>query len=138
VAWRGTVLIIGDLIVLTLFSMLGRGSHGLTLGVVDIARTGLPFAAAWLVVNLVSGGFRSRPEPPSPGATALQVIARYAVAGPLALVGRSLWLDRPIPASFAAVALSTSLTLLVAWRVLLAWWCTRAATGGARRPEGVR
>lgn len=131
-AWRGGILLAGDLVALTIFSLLGRGSHGMTLGLADIARTGVPFITAWLAVNLLTGGFRSRPQPPSPGAAALQVLQRYAVAGPLALVGRSLWLDRPIVPSFAAVALSTSLLMLAGWRVLYAWWCARSRPDQAR------
>lgn len=131
-AWRGGILLAGDLVALTIFSLLGRGSHGMTLGLPEIVRTGLPFAAAWLVVGAVTGGFRSRTEPPAPGTAALQVLQRYIVAGPLALIGRSLWLGRPIVPSFAAVALSTSLLLLVAWRAVYAWWCSRS------RPDGTR
>ncbi|HEX6988305.1 MAG TPA: DUF3054 domain-containing protein [Bacillota bacterium] len=131
-AWRGGVLLVGDLAALTIFTLIGRGSHGLTLSPADVARTGLPFAAPWLAVNLVTGGFRSRTHAPAPGTAALQVIQRYLAAGPLALVGRWLWLGRPVVPSFAAVALSTSLALLVLWRVAYAWWCAR------RRPDAVR
>ncbi|HEX6988986.1 MAG TPA: DUF3054 domain-containing protein [Bacillota bacterium] len=131
-AWRGGVLLVGDLAALTAFSLIGRGSHGLTLSTADVARTGLPFAAAWLAVNLVTGGFRNRTHAPAPGTAALEVVQRYLAAGPLALVGRSFWLDRPVVASFAAVALSTSLALLVIWRAAYAWWCAH------RRPDAVR
>lgn len=114
-------LLIGDIIVILLFSTLGRGAHSMELGLGGILSTAFPFLVMWLVVAWVLGGYRSGAYE-TPGKAAWRAIVLVLVAGPLALLLRSLILSRPIVITFAVISVSTNLILLTLWRTAFAFF----------------
>ncbi|MEW5957824.1 MAG: DUF3054 domain-containing protein [Chloroflexota bacterium] len=128
------VLAAGDLLALLLFVLIGRGSH--SLAVTDIRAdlaAAAPFILSWFLISPWFGLFRAgvsrnwRQWVP-------RLLLAWAVMGcPAALIGRALWLGRPIPGgiplSFAAVTLTVTSLLLLLWRLGYLWWVSRRSTG---------
>lgn len=111
------ILIAGDILVFVIFSILGRGAHQMELGAAGIVSTGWPFLAGWLIVGIPMGVYR--PEAyESAAAGAKRALLTWIIGGPVALVLRSLAVGRLPHWSFAIIAFTTSLVLLVAWRAL--------------------
>lgn len=120
-------LVVGDLIVLLLFSAFGRAAHELQLELRSVLTTALPFTIAWFAVGAATGAFRPAAYQ-SPAAAAGRVVLTNAISVPVAIVMRALWLNRTIPWTFLLVAFTTSLILLLLWRVAFALlWARRAA-----------
>lgn len=120
-------LVAGDLVILLLFSAFGRAAHDLQMGLRGVLATALPFTIAWFVVGAFTGAFRPAAYS-SPGSAAGRVVITNVIAVPLAIVMRALWLSRPIPWTFLVVAFTTSLILLLIWRVAFALvWGRRQA-----------
>lgn len=118
---------VGDALALLAFSALGRASHHLRgdnplLGVV---LTAAPFLVAWAVIAPLMMTFGR-------GARALTTLGRWLVhtavtwviAGPLGLLLRSLWLNRPTVPTFAAVTMATVMVIMGVWRGVF-WWVQR-------------
>jgi hypothetical protein len=115
------LLIVGDAAVLLAFSALGRASHSLrgATPLLSVLLTAAPFAVAWAIVAPLAFVFGR-------GTQALTSLVRWllhtgltwVVAGPLGLVLRSLWLERPIVPTFAAVTMATVMAMLLIWRGL--------------------
>lgn len=111
------ILFLGDTAAFLLFALLGLKTHGFPLGVAAVAETAGPFWASWVVVALLTGGYRL------PAATSWKgILGRYLLAGPLALLLRAWVEGKGTPLAFAAVALSTSFLLLFVWRLLYGFW----------------
>jgi len=120
-------LVVGDLVVLLLFSAFGRAAHELQLGLRGVLATALPFTIAWFVVGSFTGAFRPAAYS-SPGSAAGRVVLTNAISVPVAIVMRAPGLGRPIPWTFLVVAFTTSLILLLIWRVAFALvWARRQA-----------
>lgn len=109
-------LIIGDTLSFLLFAALGRAEHGLSLAQVwPVLVTAAPFWAGWLLVAPLLGALR--PEILNGvGRAAGRTALAWLVAGPTGLLLRSLMLGRGIVPSFAVVAMTVNLLLLIAWR----------------------
>lgn len=127
--WELTVLALGDLLALVAFAAIGRSSHDLLQGQ-DALRgtlnTAAIFMLAWLLVGMALGMYRG---------TALYPLRRVIwrtllaglIAGPLAVLARALWLQRPVIWVFMLVATAASTLALLVWRVLWSrvrrqWW----------------
>src|SRR5690606_31258254 len=120
-------LVVGDLVVLLLFSAFGRAAHELQLGLRGVLATALPFTIAWFVVGSFTGAFRPAAYS-SPGSAAGRVVLPTVISVPVALLTRALWLCPALPSPFLVVAFTTSLILLLIWRVAFALvWARRQA-----------
>jgi hypothetical protein len=121
------LLAVGDALALLAFAALGRASHHLRGDnpLLGVLMTAAPFLVAWGVVAPLTMAFGR-------GARALATLPRWlvhtavtwAIAGPLGLALRSLWLKRPIAPTFAAVTMATVLVIMGAWRGAF-WWVRR-------------
>ena len=124
---RGIVL--GDLLALFAFALLGLASHEHEVTTVALARTFVPFAVSWLAV----GGLAGALSPAADGhpAIGLRFLAAYLVAGVIALSARSLIFDRALFNAFFVIALAGNGLFLYGWRVAAGWWLRRrsAPTG---------
>jgi hypothetical protein len=116
------VLLLGDLVALALFAILGRNTHDEAIGfgaVRAVAGTAAPFLVGWLVGSLLLGALRAVTT-----ATLLMmlrvVLASWIAGYPLAMLVRGLALGRTSPLSFYIVAFIVPLLLLLAWRLSFA------------------
>ena len=107
-------LIGGDFIVITLFVLLGLSSHdGISLE--GWVRNAVPLIAAWLVIGLALGIYRTEIA-----INLTAVLQRMAIAWPIAaiigLVARYLVVGHGLELSFIIVTILTNLVMLLAWR----------------------
>ena len=123
------ILIAGDLLVILSFVWIGRSNHSLAISdIVAGFSTALPFVLSWFVIMPWFGIYKAdisihwkRLVP--------RLLLGWAVAGPVGLMLRALFLGRPlfvgiIPA-FAVITLAyIGLTALV-WRLGYIWWANR-------------
>lgn len=113
-------LLIGDLIVLLIFSIMGRADHGMTLSAGDIFQTALPFIFGWLIVAPLMKALR--PEAvQSIGRAIYKASTTWIVAGSVGLIIRSMYLQREIDWLFALITIGFNLILFIVWRALYAW-----------------
>jgi len=113
-------LFIGDTVALLAFATLGRAEHNTGLALSGIVTTALPFIVAWYGVGLWLGAFREASVSSGAGRALRAVMLPWLLAWPLGLQLRALWLDRPIPTSFAIVVLITAFIMLAGWRTMYA------------------
>ena len=130
------ILIIGDLLVLLSFVAIGRRNH--SMSVADIGATfmtALPFVISWFVVTPWFGIYKAqiyrvwqRLVP--------RLLLAWAVAGPLALVLRALFLGRSVPTgimpTFALVSIAYIGIVALIWRLAFMWWINRKQTSTAK------
>lgn len=130
---RALLLLIGDLVALALFAILGRNTHDEAIGfgaVRAVAGTAAPFLVSWLVASPLQGALR--------GATTAtvammlrSVLGSWVAAYPLAMLLRGIALGRTSPLSFYIVAFTVPLLLLLAWRLAFGLIEARRADRGA-------
>ena len=117
--WELIALVVGDMLVLVLFVLLGRASHSVQAGqgtLMAFANTAAPFMLAWVLVGAVVGIYSGRALYPLGrvvGRTALAVV----FAAPLGVAMRALWLTRAVAPTFVLVATLTTLVMMLIWRV---------------------
>ena len=99
--------------------MLGSSTHSDTLGFDTLLRTTLPLAVAWAAVALLLGAYDPRVTN-SLSRMVPRTLMAWAIAGPLALLGRIWLLDRSFELSFILVTLGVVGLLLVVWRAIYA------------------
>jgi hypothetical protein len=113
------MLVFGDAIAFLAFAAIGRGSHGEATGFAalpEVFLTALPFAAAWFIVAPFMRAYRSDIFA-SPRGMARRTIIAWAVAWPLSMVFRGVFVDHGIPPlSFAIVTLIFNMLILLLWR----------------------
>jgi len=111
------VLIIGDLIVLYLFMMLGRMSHQESLGFLAVTETAVPFVIGWLISVVLVGAYKLEQLQTYSGAAKKAVLA-WLIGMPLGFIIRALILQRWFHWSFIAITLVGTLLFILAWRML--------------------
>jgi len=129
-------IVVGDLLALLTFALLGLASHEHEVSAPALARTFVPFAVSWLVVGGLTGMLK--PNVAGHPATGARFLVAYLVAGVVALVARSIIFDRTLFNAFFVIALVGNGILLFGWRALAGIVLSRRsiATGGreATRP----
>ena len=126
---RLAVLIGGDLLVLLLFTWVGRSSHSLS-GVDIIAglATAAPFIISWFAFAPWAGLFRAEISQ-NWQKFGPRLLAVWLIGGPLAGLLRAIFLGRPIPEGI--IPIFVLITMLVAslfmfiWRLGYSWWAKR-------------
>ena len=124
------ILIIGDLLVILSFVWVGRSSHSLSMtNITESLSTALPFIISWFLITPWFGIYRAevscnwRKLVP-------RLLVAWAVAGPVALVLRALFLGRPLPEGiipiFAIVSLGYIGLVALVWRLGYIWWVNRS------------
>lgn len=111
------ILILGDLIVLYLFMMLGRMSHQEPLGFLAVSETAVPFIVGWLIAVILVGAYRLDQLQTYGGAVKKAVLA-WIIGMPLGFIIRALILQRWFHWSFIAITLFGTLLFILAWRML--------------------
>jgi hypothetical protein len=111
-------LMVGDLLALLAFALLGLLSHERELTVAALARTYLPFAVCWLLVASVLGGFQ--PMADGRPVSGMAILVLWLPAGVLGLFLRSMVFDRQLFTAFFVIALVGNGLFLFGWRALAA------------------
>jgi len=124
--FRTSILIAGDVLVILSFVWIGRSSHNLSLAdVLAGLSTALPFIIGWFLITPWFGLFRAQVNKHR-GQLTVRLLLAWAIAGPLALVLRALFLGRPLPGgiipTFALVSLSYIGLVALVWRLGYSWW----------------
>ena len=113
------ILIIGDLLVLFLFVLLGRQDHDLPFSLPEALETAIPFALGWLAALAVFRTYRPRTVA-SAGKAVLYALLTCCIAVPLGLLLRSLWIGRLPTGTFAIVAFPLIGSFMSVWRAVCA------------------
>jgi hypothetical protein len=123
------VLIGGDLLVLLLFTWVGRSSHSLPgTDILADLTTAAPFVISWFVLAPWFGLFRAEVSQ-----TWQKFVPRlllvWLIGGPLAGLLRALFLGRPIPAGiipiFVVITMIIASLFMLVWRLGYSWWARR-------------
>ncbi|MDF2722654.1 MAG: hypothetical protein K0Q59_2329 [Paenibacillus sp.] len=118
------ILVIGDMLVLFLFVLLGRQDHQMAFSWSEALETAIPFALGWLIALAVFRTYRTRTAATA-GKAALFALLTCCVAVPLGLGFRSLWLGRLPNASFAIVAFPLIAAFMTVWRIFASFLLRR-------------
>ncbi len=124
-----SILINGDLLVILSFVLIGRGSHSLAITDFDaIFSTALPFVIGWILITPWFGIYKQEISQNWRKLIPRLLIA-WAVAGPISLALRALFLGRAIPAGIVPMfAITTMLYIAIVallWRLTYIWWVNR-------------
>jgi len=118
-------LIAGDLLVLVLFTVIGRISHNLPLSVGAVLWTTFPFALAWLVIAPLMGLYRPDVQTRFLSVTWRTGLAVF-VAAPLGSYLRGILLGHHIIFIFYVITTVTLLLMIWLWRWGFTWWQHRS------------
>ncbi len=124
------VLVVGDAVAFVVFALVGLRSHEAALNLDVFVRTVLPLSVSWFLIAPRLGAFSHETGVPL-FRTAVRVAAAWLVAGTVGLLIRSMFFERPLIASFAAVVLLGQGLILVAWRT---FYAVVARASGQRHP----
>lgn len=124
------ILITGDLLVILSFVWVGRSSHSLSMtNITESLSTALPFIISWFLITPWFGIYRAEVSR-NWRKLVPRLLVAWAVAGPIALVLRALFLGRPLPEGiipiFAIVSLGYIGLVVLVWRLGYIWWVNRS------------
>jgi hypothetical protein len=107
-------LIIGDVVALSAFGLLGMASHEESVSLEIIARSTVPFIVSWLFIGGAFGMFGARAQQgtPEPG----WFLAAWLTAGITAMIARSLIFDRTLITAFFVIGITGYGLFLAGWR----------------------
>ncbi len=131
---RALVLLVGDLVALALFAILGRNTHNEAVGFLAaraVAGTAAPFLIGWLVASPLLGALRVAATS-TPLSIVRATLTSWVAAFTLAMLLRGLALGRTSPLSFYIVAFLFPLLLLLAWRLTFTLINARGVPGPMR------
>jgi hypothetical protein len=128
--YRLAVLIGGDLLVLLLFTWVGRGSHSLPAADIRAGlATAAPFIISWFVLAPWFGLFRVEVNQHWQKFVP-RILVVWLIGGPLAGLLRALFLGRPIIGGiipiFVLVTMVVASLFMLIWRLGYSWWAKRA------------
>ena len=133
------VLIIGDIVVLLLFVLVGEWDHSIVtpqnpLG--NLLVTGPDFVVPWLVVGWLAGAFPNSDEI-DPRALLARTLNTWLIAAPLGVILRAILQDRAvIPTVFIVAALCFGGLFVFAWRIaFLLFWRRSGRVSAAPAPH---
>ncbi len=130
------ILLVGDLIAVMAFVVVGQRDHNLVNEanpILGVLVTTVEFAAPWVVAGWLLGAFRGVGEGDHPGRLYASFLARslntWLVAAPIGILIRSFALGRAvIPTMFLVAALGFGGLFVLGWRAVFAvgwWWVGR-------------
>jgi hypothetical protein len=128
-AQRLALLIGGDLLVLLLFTWVGRSSHSLSgTDIFAGLATAAPFIISWFLIAPWFGLFQVEVSQ-----TWRKLVPRlllvWLIGGPLAGLLRALFLGRPIPEgivpTFVVITMVIASLFMLIWRLGYIWWINR-------------
>lgn len=118
------LLALGDVGAFVLFGVIGLISHEKSFAITPVARSIVPFAAAWLLISPFLGAFA---DDALRGRKPLAELAiTWLPIGVVALLARALVFDRHLFNAFFVIALVGHGLFLVGWRAVYARWLAPA------------
>ena len=114
-----TLALVGDLVLIVVFPFLGEMNHEEAVSFESFTRTVVPFAFAWVVVGMVSGGLAIETLR-SLHRTYVRVPPAWVAAGVVAIAMRISVFDHDFSPAFSIVAIAVMGGLIVGWRLVLA------------------
>ncbi|MBI5030724.1 MAG: DUF3054 domain-containing protein [Chloroflexi bacterium] len=111
-----SILLIGDLIALLVFVLVGERQH--ELNQTNFITTALPFVVLWIIAGLLLGAF---PQTAAVNARTIfgAAINAWLIVAPFGIFARALLLQSAvIPVSFFAAAAGFSGLFILAWRLI--------------------
>ncbi|MFN3974328.1 MAG: DUF3054 domain-containing protein [Dehalococcoidia bacterium] len=123
-------LLPGDILIFTIFALLGLVSHGETITPMGIVRNVAPLAVVWLPLGALAGVFRAGAVR-NPRWAWVWALGAWLPIGFLGMVVRSLWLQRPLWTPALLLFLAGIAVLLMVWRSIFSLlgarlWARRA------------
>ena len=115
---RQWVILLGDLVAIAFFWLLGLATHQEGINAASFARAALPFMIAWLAVGGLLGAFQ--PRDAGSARSIIRTAVVWGISGLIALAARSLIFDRELITAFFFVSLFGYGMFLIGWRFLLA------------------
>ena len=113
-----SILVIGDLLMLLLFVVSGRISHGMTSDwLVNVLRIATPFVVGWAIAALLLGLYRPHLWK-TPTAYLARSAAGIVTANGLAFLLRSLLFHDRVTLPFALTSLAFTTLFVLVWRLL--------------------
>ena len=123
--WQLPLLVIGDLLMLLLFVVLGRISHGMTSDwLINLLRIATPFAAGWSIAALITGAYRSQLWH-RPADFLIRSAAAWLLGNGLAFLLRYFVMQDRITLPFALTSVAFTGLFLLAWRIAFLVWQTQ-------------
>ncbi|MCL4832883.1 MAG: DUF3054 family protein [Caldilineaceae bacterium] len=123
--WQRPVLVIGDLLMLLLFVVLGRISHGMTSDwLINIARIATPFVVGWAITALAVGAYRPQLWHRSTDFL-LRSAAAWLLGNGLAFLLRYFVMQDRITLPFALTSVAFTGLFLLVWRIAFLIWQTQ-------------
>lgn len=124
-AWQLPVLVVGDLLMLLLFVVLGRVSHGMTSDwLVNVLRIATPFVVGWAAAALISGAYLPQLWH-KPADFLTRSAAAWLLADGLAFALRRFVMQDRITLPFALTSVAFTGLFLLAWRIAFLIWHTQ-------------
>ena len=114
-----SILVVGDILSLVLWVVVGLESHEMTSNVImDVVRVSAPFVIGWFAASYWTGAYRiDEGRARFMGRTALTWIAAVAIG----LLLRATIFGNGFVPTFALVTLVVTGVFTVGWRVIAAW-----------------
>ncbi len=118
-------LLIGDVLALLIFVIIGRLSHGFTSDwLLNVARIVTPFLIGWFVVAIPVGAYRADLLT-SPGSLMARAAVAWIVGDLLAFALRALLFQDNVTMPFALTSVAFTGLFLLGWRAVYLWWYNR-------------
>ena len=115
---RQWLVLLGDLVAIAFFWLLGLATHQEGISAGAFARAALPFMIAWLTIGGLLGAFQ--PRDTVSAQSIIRIAVAWVISGLIALAARSLLFDRDLITAFFFVSLFGYGMFIIGWRLLLA------------------
>lgn len=120
------VLVIGDVLALLIFVIIGRLSHGFTNDwLINVARIATPFLIGWFAVALLIGAYRADLLR-APTALLWRSAVAWIVGDLLAFALRAFLFQNNVTLPFALTSVAFTGLFLLGWRAVYLWWHNRS------------
>ncbi|WP_019119302.1 DUF3054 domain-containing protein [Brevibacillus massiliensis] len=118
------ILLLGDLVMILLFTLIGMKEHDRMIGITGLFYTAAPFLIGWVITAPLLGAYR--PAAVSSVKTAAwRAFLVWVAVEIVSMVIRALFFGKPFILSFAIVTLIANTILLAAWRMAYSWFIRR-------------
>jgi len=113
-----SILVVGDLLMLLIFVVIGRLSHGMTSDwLVNLLRIATPFVVGWVIAALITGAYRPQ-DWNLPKTFMARSVAAWLLADGLAFLLRHFVMQDRITLPFALTSIAFTGLFLLAWRLI--------------------
>ena len=109
-------LVLGDVVALLLFALVGRMTHDEGIAFADVVATASPFAIGWFASARVAGAYDARARAAGLVESAAIASQTWAIGVPIGIALRALQKGQAPSLAFVLVAMGATAAALVGWR----------------------